>query len=64
MDRDSKERGGRGEAVKGLRRKGLDFFFKDERECHRGRCGWNLKPQALTLLGVMRSKKIRWVWGK
>lgn len=27
MDRDSKERGGRGEAVKGLRRKGLDFFF-------------------------------------
>lgn len=32
MDRDSKERGGRGEAVKGLRRKGLDFFFKDERE--------------------------------
>lgn len=26
MDRDSKERGGRGEAVKGLRRKGLDFF--------------------------------------
>lgn len=31
MDRDSKERGGRGEAVKGLRRKGLDFF-KDERE--------------------------------
>lgn len=37
MDRDSKERGGRGEAVKGLRRKGLDFFLRMKERVSQGK---------------------------